>query len=427
VGVLHGGLTGQGGRALVSLVAAGILASLMRGHHTPWALVGLLVAAGMVAAFHVGKAPPALPSIRAELDASLRQAGWLLSIINLITAAGGMAIALTADRLGHRRLILFGTALCLVTSLLGGAASSAAVLLALRVLEGLGFITVVVAIPPLLVRIAAPGDQRIALAAWSTYMPTGAGVMMLIAALTLPGSSWRWVWWIAAAASGAMLLALLARTAGRHELDPISSPRRPILAEMVEVASSGGPLAIGICFGAYSCCWFAIVGFLPTLQVERLGFDAETAAIVTAVVSFVNFAGALAAGWMLQHRVPRVAIIVVATLSMTLCTIGIFVDGVPDFARLVLAGLYSAAIGAVPGCLFTAIPVHAPRPQLVGAATGLLMQISNFGALIGPPIAAALVSAGGWPAAAWMTAPALAIAAGAGVFLHWRERRRLWR
>lgn len=379
----------------------------------------------MVAAFHVGKAPPALPSIRGDLGASLRQAGWLLSVINLVTAAGGMAIALTADRLGHRRLILFGTALCLVTSLLGGAVGSADLLLALRVLEGLGFITVVVAIPPLVVRLAAPGDQRIALAAWSTYMPAGAGVMMLISALVLFEMSWRWVWWIAAAASGAMLLALLLRTTRRHELDPVVAPRRPILSEMAEVATSGGPLAIGVCFGAYSCCWFAVVGFLPTLQVERLHFTPESAAIVTTVVTMVNVAGNLLAGWLLQRRVPRVVIIVGAALSMAVCASAIFLDGVPDFARLVLAGVYSAVIGVVPGCLFTAIPLHAPRPQLVGAATGLLMQVSNFGALIGPPITAALVSSGGWPAAAWMTSVALGIAALAGLFLHWRERRRL--
>ena len=54
-----------------------------------------------------------------------------------------------------------------------------------------------------------------------------------------------------------------------------------------------------------------------------------------------------------------------------------------------------------------------------------LFQVSNFGALIGPPITAALVSAGGWPAASWMTAIAMGIAALAGVFLHWRERRRV--
>ncbi len=379
----------------------------------------------MVAAFHVGKAPPSLPSIRGDMGASLRQAGWLLSIVNLVTAAGGMAIALTADRLGHRRLILFGTTVSLVTSLVGGTVSSVELLLGLRVLEGLGFICVVVAIPPLVVRVAAPADQRIALAAWSTYMPAGAGVMMLIAALVLQALSWRWVWWIAAAASGAMLVALLVRTVSRHELDPAIAPRRPILAEMAEVATSGGPLAIGICFGAYSCCWFAVVGFLPTLQVERLHFTPETAAIVTTVVTMVNIAGNLAAGWLLQRHVPRVVIIVGATLSMAVCASAIFMDGVPDLLRLVLAGLYSAVIGVVPGCLFTAIPVHAPRRQLIGAATGLLMQVSNFGALIGPPITAALVSAGGWPAASWMTAIALGIAALAGVFLHWRERRRL--
>jgi hypothetical protein len=42
----------------------------------------------------------------------------------------------------------------------------------------------------------------------------------------------------------------------------------------------------------------------------------------------------------------------------------------------------------------------------------------------GPPITAALVSAGGWPAAAWMTSVALTVAALAGLFLHWREKRK---
>ena len=78
----------------------------------------------MVAAFHVGKAPPSIPSIQAELDASLRQAGWLLSTINLVTALAGMAIALTADRFGHRRLVLLGTGLSALASLLGALVGS---------------------------------------------------------------------------------------------------------------------------------------------------------------------------------------------------------------------------------------------------------------------------------------------------------------
>jgi MFS family permease len=301
----------------------------------------------MVAAFHVGKVPPALPSIREQLGASLSQAGWLLSMVNLITALGGMAIALTADRLGHRRLVLLGTALCLLASGASGFAGSVAVLLIGRAVEGLGFIAVVVAIPTLVLRLARSADQRIAMALWSTYMPAGAGTMMLIAALVLPGSSWRIVWLVAAVASALMLLALLIWALPRRELDPMPIKRHSVLAEMAEVATSGGPLAIALCFGAYSCCWYTVIGFLPTLQIERLGLSTSTASVVVALVTLVNVGGNLAAGWLLQCGVPRVAVIVGTTLSMAVCAAGLFVDGVPDQLRLVLAGVYSAVIGAV--------------------------------------------------------------------------------
>lgn len=392
---------------------------------TDWTLVGLLVASGIVAAFHVGKMPPALPAVRADLGATLRQGGWLLSVVNLMTAVGGMAIALTADRFGHRRLVLAGTAICLLASLFGALADDVGQLLASRFVEGLGFIAITVSAPPLLLRIAAPADARRAMSLWTAYMPAGAGTMMFAAALILPLASWRVVWLVAAAASAVMLLALLLRPPLSQAAEPAATATRSVRRDMLEVATSGGPLATALCFAAYSSCWYAIVGFLPTLQIERLKFDASTAAIVTALVTFVNVGGNLAAGMLLGRGVARVALIVGAAVPMVFCAGGIFVDGVPDLVRLILAGIYSAAIGVVPGALFTAIPIHAPRPQLVGAATGLLMQGSNIGALLGPPVTAALVSSGGWPAAAWLTSVALAVVAASAVFLHRRERRRV--
>jgi DHA1 family inner membrane transport protein len=349
----------------------------------------------------------------------------LLSTLNLVTALAGMAIALTADRFGHRRLVVLGTALSCVTSLLGAFVQSVDALLVVRFFEGLGFIAVVVAIPTLLLRIAQPTDQRRAMTLWTSYMPAGAGSMMLIAAIILPGTSWRAVWLVAAAVSAVMLTALLLRAVPRRELDQQLARRRPVLHEMAEVAASGGPLAIALCFGAYACCWFAVIGFLPTLQIERMGLATSTAAIVTALVTVVNVGGNLLAGWLSQHGWPRVVVIVGSTISMAFCAAGIFMDGLPDVVRLALAAVYSMVIGVVPGALFTAIPIHAPRPQLVGASAGLLMQGSSIGALLGPPITGALVVSGGWPAAAWLTSVALGIAAAAGLFLHWREKRKL--
>jgi len=132
---------------------------------------------------------------------------------------------------------------------------------------------------------------------WTSYMPAGAGSMMIIAAVILPGSSWRAVWLVASGVSAIMLVALLLRAVPRHELDAERVQRRPILHEMAEVASSGGPLAIALCFGAYSACWLAVIGFLPTLQVERLGFSASLAAIVVAAVTVINVIGNLTSGW----------------------------------------------------------------------------------------------------------------------------------
>jgi MFS family permease len=379
----------------------------------------------MVAAFHVGKVPPALPSLRAETGASLSQGGWLLSLVNLTTALFGMIIALSADHWGQRRLVVLGTATCTLTSLLGASLDHIELLLVVRFFEGLGFITVAASIPALLLRLAAPDDGRRVMTWWALYMPAGAGAMMLLAALLLPYASWRIVWLVAGAASGIMFVALVLRTAPHRELDAPPGERRNLLGETMEVVTSGGPLAIGLCFGVYACVWFVIVGFLPTLQTERLGMNPSTAAVVTAIVTFVNVGGNLLSGTLLQRGVPRGAIIAGAGVSMAFCASAVFLDGVPDLLRLVLAGLYSMLIGVIPGALFTGIPVHAPRPQLVGATTGLLMQGSAIGSVLGPPFTAALVSSGGWPAAAWVTSIGLGIAASAGAFLHWRERRKL--
>ena len=49
-----------------------------------------IVAAGFMAAMHIGKLPPTVPILQAELGISLVQAGFLLSLVQ----AAGMSLAL---------------------------------------------------------------------------------------------------------------------------------------------------------------------------------------------------------------------------------------------------------------------------------------------------------------------------------------------
>ena len=181
-----------------------------------------------------------------------------------------------------------------------------------------------------------------------------------------------------------MLAALAAaRALPRRELDPVPVKRHPVLHEMAQRsrrAADRSPYAV--CFGAYACCWFAVIGFPPTLQVERLGFSTSTAAIVTAVITIVNVGGNLAAGWLMRHGLTRVVLIVGAALvDGVLCRRTLRRRRPPISCGWCWRALYSAVIGVVPAALFTALAVHAPRPELVGASTGLLMQGSNIGSL----------------------------------------------
>ena len=84
----------------------------------PW----LVVLAGGVAAMQVGKLPPALPALHAELGLSLVQAGFLLSIVQLAGLSVAVFMGLWADVAGLKRTMLRGLWLLAFASALGGLA-----------------------------------------------------------------------------------------------------------------------------------------------------------------------------------------------------------------------------------------------------------------------------------------------------------------
>ena len=68
----------------------------------PWSL------AGVSAALHLGKLPPAVPALHDALGISLVEAGFLLSLVQLAGMTLGLLVGLVADALGLRRSMLAG-------------------------------------------------------------------------------------------------------------------------------------------------------------------------------------------------------------------------------------------------------------------------------------------------------------------------------
>jgi MFS transporter, CP family, cyanate transporter len=154
----------------------------------------VVVLAGVSAALHVGKLPPALPVLRDALGITLVEAGFLLSLVQVAGMTLGLAMGAVADALGPRRTMVLGLAILCCASLLGGFSTTPAALLLLRAVEGVGFLLATLPAPGLIRRLVEPARLSRTLGLWGAYMPFGTALALLLgpAAGRPGGGCWRW-------------------------------------------------------------------------------------------------------------------------------------------------------------------------------------------------------------------------------------------
>lgn len=384
---------------------------------TRWVAVAVVVASGVVAALQVGKGAIALPALRAEFGLRLEAAGWIMSVFALLGVVGGIPAGAAVARFGDRRLLALGLAALALGSVVGSAAGSFPLLLATRVLEGLGFLLVVVAAPALLQRVVAAPDRDLAFGIWSAFMPAGMAIALLLGAAL---SGWRPFWLANAVLAGAFVLLLLLAVRGREHV-PGGLSWREIGRDAVLTATSRGPLLLASAFVLYSLLYFALASFLPVLLMERMGVAVAAAGALSAVAVGANVLGNLAAGLLLGRGAARWVLIATAAAVMTASGIAVFALSLPPTLVFLLCVLFSGVGGLLPATVLGAAALVAPKPGLGPMTLGLTMQGSNLGQVIGPVAVGGVVDAAGWPAAAIPVAVAgvLALAVAAllrGVF-----------
>jgi MFS family permease len=390
---------------------AGEIPSSNSSEKTPWSLVLLLVGAGVVGAFQVGKAPPMLLSVRSDLGMSLFLAGWILSIFNVVGFLFGSMAGAAADAFGHRRFLLTGLGFQAIGSLAGSFASGPSFFLATRALEGLGLLTIVVAAPSMVAQVTRPRDLRLALSVWSCFLPAGASTIMLFIPWVNLSLGWRGLWQINAAILIAYALWTMKRTARLAAQATVRGRRQGrIWRDIILTVTSAGPLLLAVIFTTYALQWLSVMGFLPTLLVEEYGISPGRASVLTAVMVAMNVPGNLMGGWLLHRDFRRWKLIAFASIVMGLCSLSIYSATLPFFARYVACLLFSGVGGLLPASVLSGAPVYAPTSRHVATTNGLIMQGGQFGQVIGPPILALMVSmGGGWKSAPWLLGGSAAI------------------
>jgi DHA1 family inner membrane transport protein len=388
---------------------------------TRWGAVCAIVAAGTLAGAHIGKVPPALPALRADLGLTLVETGYIATMVNLLGALAGIFAGALSDRFGHRRMAIAGLACMGTGGALGAIAGSYALLLASRFLEGAGFIMTTVAGVSLVAQASAPGSDRAkAMAFWSSYLPAGASLAMLAAALVLASFGWRSLWVAIAVLTIACIGIVLATV-------PASASRASVGVLRLAFESLAHPatLLLSLVFAGYVAQWAAFMTWLPTFVVEERGGSRALAALLTALWVGVNVPGVLAGGWLMGHGARRSNLILAASGLQALAATGAFLDLLPDAGRYASCLAFAFCGGLIPAAVFSGVAALARSPQHVATTNGIVMQTSQL-AQFGSPIAVAwLAGRLGWSASLPLMLAFAACAAAGAIAIARGERSRI--
>ena len=362
----------------------------------------VVVLAGISAALHVGKLPPALPVLRDALHVSLVQAGFLLSLVQLAGMTLGVAIGAAADSLGPRRTMVLGLLILSAASLAGGFVHTPEALMALRAVEGAGFLLGSLPAPGLIRRLVQPARLSAALGLWGAFMPIGTAAALLAGPACIALTGWPGWWWLLAVVSLAMAVVLAVSVPATADVR--SGPSAGAMRRILRTIRSKGPWLPSLAFAVYSAQWLTVVGFLPTIYAQA-GLPTAYAAVATAFAALVNMVGNIASGRLLQRGFAVPALLFTGYAAMLLGAVVAFSPWI-DSAVLRYLGvlLFSAVGGLVPGTLFSVAVRVAPDDSTVSTTVGWVQQLSAFGQFVGPPFAAWVAArVGGWHVIWWVT------------------------
>lgn len=386
---------------------------------SPWPATLLLVGAGVVSAMQVGKAPAALQAVQAALAMPLPLAAWLLSAFGVVGAAFGIAAGLAADRFGARRALIGGLLLQGIASAAGALAPHPALLIASRIVEGVGFLGAIVSAPTLIAHIARGRDAAGPFAAWSTFMPAGMALILLASGWLL-SYGWRALWWAGSAA--ALVFAGAVAWCAPRASTPRSTASATALVRQALLAR--GPICLLLLFMLYAGAWFALFGLLPVVLQDGLAPTPAQANALTALAIGAGAAGNLVGGVLAARGARPFALLACAFGASAVLALVVAAAPLSPEWRFGLVVSFAVVSGIVPPALFAEAPAQAPHPAAVGVTLGMMMQGNNLGLVAGPAVGAVLTAAGGWPALGAGAAAAACTAVAVACWLLPRTSRR---
>jgi MFS family permease len=368
-----------------------------RARAGPWRIL----AVALVSQTGISVVDQGIPSltgfIKADLGISAAAAGLAVSAFTFGRIFGAYAAGEAADRVGERRVLIFGS---LATGALVGAGATLPLpgLFALLVLGGVASAASTPA-GGRLVLVAFPREQRgLALGLRQTGIPIGG----LISAAILPWIAhtwgWRWSLGVGGAIAAVAVLPLVLSAMERIELPHVERhlTRNPARNRNVRLLTLWGCLVVS---GQY-----ALLAFLALDLHQSAGLALTTGALLVAVAQGAGIVGRVAWGAVSDRalaygRKPLLLVLTVVGLTGTLALLAT-PRSAPVAVFVPVAALAGLALIGYQGLMVTMV-AEAAGPQRAGAATGFSVTFVAASIAISPSLYGLVADLAGSYRAIW--------------------------
>ncbi|WP_335751624.1 MFS transporter [Sulfitobacter sp.] len=370
-----------------------------------WPLMLALWGAGLGAAMQYAKISviyDLLGTVYPEGGAAL---GWLVSAIGGVGVLLGVVAAMLVARIRYRRALLVALWLGALVSLGQALLPPLPAMLALRLVEGISHLAIVVAAPTLIAQIATNQQRGLALTLWGTFFGVAFAVMAwfgrpLAIHVGIPALFAAHAVYMAAFA---LYLSPRLRTLPQEGEVPAFS-LSSVIATHATIYSSARISAPAFGWLFYTFCFVSILTVLPPY------LDPSIRGLVMGAMPLASIAVSMTLGVALLRKMPAVQVVIAGFAGSALCMVWLWLMPANAVACLVLAG----AMGLIQGASFASVPQLNQTARTQTQANGAMAQMGNLGNSLGTPMMAMALA--GW---GYISLPILAgVAFLCGLVLH---------
>ncbi|SHF99489.1 Predicted arabinose efflux permease, MFS family [Desulfacinum infernum DSM 9756] len=364
-----------------------------------WAVMWTVYLASVVVVINQFKVPPVMATLMKDLQVSMGAAGWLMSIFAFAGIVLALPAAVILGRFGPRLSGLMGLGFTVLGSVVGALASTSTMLLAGRLIEGVGLGLISVVAPAVIAMWFRPEEMGLPMGIWSTWVPVGSTLAYNLAGPIQESMGWQGIWWAGAgvAVVTAVIYGLVVTKPGAKSDGSVPESHTGAKCSYADGFRTPAIWYLAMGFVALMFCAIGYTTWSPIFYREVFQLEPGKANFYTSLVFIMNIPGALLCGWLLTKVNNQRALLAAAIfISTLLYPLGFALSS----ASMIVP--YVCAIGLVPVFIatasFTLAPEVMPSPELGGLAMGILTIGQNVGTLIGPPLIGRVVSGGNWAA-----------------------------